>query len=117
MSKLRFPNCTRFLYNLVVHVPKPGDYAIVSRRDFRDFERDEIYAVRVKKQILPSRVFEKEPGQLLLRSDRGQEDMDFINSEDGRAESLVVGKLAVAIRPLQYTVVKPGGRRSNRVDE
>ena len=93
-----------------------GDYAIVSR-DSLPLERSEIYAVRAGKQIALGRVFEKGPGLLLLMSDQGQEEIDIINSEDGRTRSLVVGKVVAAIRPLQYSVVKPGGRRKDRGDE
>jgi hypothetical protein len=72
--------------------------------------------VKVQKQIVLSRVFEKAPGLLLLKSDHGQEEIDIIDSGDGRTRSLVVGKVVAAIRALQYTVVKPGGRRSERSD-
>jgi len=68
--------------------------------------------VKVQKQIVLSRVFEKAPGLLLLKSDQGQEEIDIIDSGDGRTRSPVVGKVVAAIRALRYSVVKPGGRKS-----
>jgi transcriptional regulator with XRE-family HTH domain len=87
----------------------PGDYAVISREQ-RSIEPQEIYAVRVRKQIVLSRVIEKGPS-LLLMSDQGQGDIDIVNSEDGKTRSLIVGKVVVAIRALQYSVVKPSGSR------
>jgi len=85
----------------------PGDYAVLSR-DQRPIEPEEIYAVRVRYQIVLSRVIEKGPSLLLL-SDQGQQEIEVLNAEDGRSRSLIAGKVAAAIRPLQYSVVKPSG--------
>jgi transcriptional regulator with XRE-family HTH domain len=87
----------------------PGDYAVISRQQ-RHIEPEEIYAIRVRNRIVLSRVMEKGPGLLLLMSDQGQGGIDVLNSEDGRTKSLIAGKVVVAIRALQYSVVKPVGR-------
>jgi transcriptional regulator with XRE-family HTH domain len=86
----------------------PGDYAVISREQ-RPIEPEEIYAVQVRHRIVLSRIMEKGPGLLLLMSDQGQEGIDIANSEDGKTRSLIVGKVVVAIRPLQYSIVKPSG--------
>ena len=88
---------------------KPGDYAIISR-EARAPERDEIYAVREGKRIVLSRILEQDHN-LLMFSDQGEDYIRVLQAKGGKASSLVVGKVAVAIRPLQYTVVKPGGRK------
>jgi hypothetical protein len=86
----------------------PGDYAVISREQ-RPTEPEEIYAVRERNRIVLSRVMEKGPGLLLLMSDQGQGGIDILPSEDGKTKSLIVGRIVAAIRPLQYSVVKPSG--------
>jgi transcriptional regulator with XRE-family HTH domain len=90
---------------------KPGDYAIISR-DTRPLQREEIYAVRSGERIVLSRIIEK-GDMLLMFSDQGEQEFDALHAEGGKVRSLIVGKVVAAIRPLQYSVVKPGGRKSS----
>lgn len=85
-----------------------GDYVVISR-DQRPLERDEIYAVKMKDKVVLSRVIEKGSDPLLLLSDAGEAEIEALRAEGGKARSLVVGKVVAAIRPLQYSVVKPSG--------
>jgi transcriptional regulator with XRE-family HTH domain len=85
-----------------------GDYAVISR-EARPLERDEIYAVKVRNRIVLSRVMEKGPDLLLLLSDRGEAEIDALRAEEGRVRSLIAGRVVAAIRPLQYSIVKPSG--------
>jgi hypothetical protein len=90
-----------------------GDYAVISR-EVRQLERDEIYAVKVRNRIILSRVIEKGPDLLLLLSDQGEVEIDALRAEEGRARSLIAGRVVAAIRPLQYSIVKPSGGREER---
>ena len=90
-----------------------GDYAVISR-EARPLERDEIYAVKVRNRIILSRVIERGPDLLLLLSDLGEAEIDALRAEEGRARSLITGKVVAVIRPLQYSIVKPSGGREGR---
>ena len=68
------------------------------------------------KAIVLSRILERKDDILLMLSDQGEDNIDVLHAEDGKARSLIAEKVAVAIRPLQYTVVKPGGRKLERDD-
>jgi transcriptional regulator with XRE-family HTH domain len=86
-----------------------GDYAIVSRESGPP-DRREIYAVRVRNRIVLGRVMERSSGILLLLSDQGEAEIEALRVEGGKARALIVGRVVAAIRPLQYSVVKPTGR-------
>ena len=88
-----------------------GDYAIVSRESGPP-DRREIYAVRVRNRIVLSRVMERGPDILLLLSDQGEAEIEAHRAEGGKARPLIVGRVVAAIRPLQYSVVKPTSRNS-----
>lgn len=88
-----------------------GDYAIVSRESGPP-DRREIYAVRVRNRIVLSRVMERGSDILLLLSDQGEAEIKALRAEGGKARSLIVGRVVAAIRPLQYSVVKPTSRGS-----
>jgi transcriptional regulator with XRE-family HTH domain len=90
-----------------------GDYAVISR-EARQLERDEIYAVKVRNRIVLSRVIENAPDLLLLLSDGGEAEIDALRAEEGKVRSLITGKVVAAIRPLQYSIVKPSGGRGER---
>jgi hypothetical protein len=82
---------------------------VVSRESL-PIERNEIYAVRSGERIVLSRIIEK-GDMLLMLSDQGEQGFDALHAEDDKARSLIVGKVVAAIRALQYSVVKPGGRK------
>jgi len=88
-----------------------GDYAVVSRESGPP-DRREIYAVRVRNRIVLSRIMERGSDILLLLSDQGEAEIEAHRAEGGKARPLIVGRVVAAIRPLQYSVVKPTGRNS-----
>jgi len=88
-----------------------GDYAVVSRESGPP-DRREIYAVRVRNRIVLGRVMERCSDILLLLSDQGEAEIEALRAEGGKARSLIVGRVVAAIRPLQYSVVKPTSRNS-----
>jgi hypothetical protein len=88
---------------------RPGDYAVLTRR-VMPLEPEEIYGVRSAGRVVLSRIVLKSDRLLLLLSDQDSQQIDVVQSEKENAQSLIVGKVLVIIRPWQYTVVSPSGR-------
>jgi len=89
-----------------------GDTVIISQ-DQNFVSRDEIYAIRYGMGIVLSKVLEKGSAMLLLLSDEGQQYVDMIPApqQDG-IRTAVAGRVVIAIRPMQYAIVSPSGRRA-----
>ena len=78
---------------------QPGDYAVICQ-DLKERTSVEIYAVRLKKQIVLSRILRK--GDTILALAPSSEDIEILQSEKD-----ILGRVAIIIRPWQYAVFSP----------
>jgi hypothetical protein len=78
---------------------QPGDYAVICQ-DLKERTSVEIYAVRLKKQIVLSRILRK--GNTILALAPSSEDIEILQSEKD-----ILGRVAIIIRPWQYAVFSP----------
>ena len=78
---------------------QPGDYAGICQ-DLKKRTPVEIYAVRLKKQVVLSRIMRKSGTILALAP--ASEDIEILQGEKD-----IVGRVAIVIRPWQYAVFSP----------
>lgn len=78
---------------------QPGDYTVICQ-DLKESTSVEIYAVRLKKQIVLSRILRK--GGTIIALAPSSEDIEILQDEED-----IVGRVAIIIRPWQYAVFSP----------